>query len=269
MAGLRRERYDNFKDEYPFSIVTDIKRSVFNLSNDQNWHDNIEIQLCTKGSGSVLLDGERYEIHVGDIVVIDSNIVHYTFTDSILQYTCLIVSTDWCRQMGISYDALHFTPIIKNQIIAELIQKLSQTCTDKTDALRVAKSNELLLHIIIELIEKFSEKRNETTQKNKKFEVIKDAVIYLQENFTKKLTLSQISKAVYLDKYTLCKEFKRYTGHTIVEYLHIYRCAKAKKYLSKGKSVSETAVLCGFDNLSFFTKIFKRYTGENPSYFKK
>lgn len=122
---------------------------------------------------------------------------------------------------------------------------------------------------MIELVEKYSQKRIETSQKNRKFETIKNAVIYIQENFTKKLTLSEISQAVYLDKYTLCKEFKQYTGHTVVEYLHIYRCGRAKKYLSEGKSVSESAVLCGFDNISFFTKIFKRYTGENPSYFKK
>jgi len=269
MTGIRRESYDNFINEYPFSILTDLERSTFHLSTEQNWHDNIEIQLCTRGNGSVLLDGERHEIHVGDIVAIDSNTVHYTYTDSILWYTCLIVSTGWCRQMGISYDTLHFTPIIKNPAIAKLMQKLAQTSTDKTDALRIAKSNELLLCIMIELVENYSEQRNETTQKNRKYEVIKDAVIYIQENFTKKLTLSEISKTVYLDKYTLCKEFKRYTGHTIVEYLHIYRCGKAKKYLTEGKSVAESAVLCGFDNISFFTKIFKRYTGENPSYFKK
>ena len=44
---------------------------------------------------------------------------------------------------------------------------------------------------------------------------------------------------------------------------------KAIDYLSDGFTVTETASLCGFENLSFFTKVFKRYTGNNPSYYKK
>ena len=69
--------------------------------------------------------------------------------------------------------------------------------------------------------------------------------------------------------FALCKEFKKYTGTTIVEYINQYRITKAIDYLGDGLNVSETASLCGFENLSFFTKIFKRYTANNPSYYKK
>ena len=269
MIGLRHEKYGSLTNKYPFSLYMDLERTPFNLSSEQNWHDNIELQLCTKGEGTVLLDGERYEIHHGDIAVIDSNVVHYTTTDTHLVYTCLIVSTEWCRQMNIPYDTLHFSPIIKSTHIADLIKKLAYVVSDENDSLRVAKSNGILIEIMIELTEKYSSERKAHTSENKRFDAVKNAVTFLRNNYSRKLALSEIAEAVYVDKYTLCKEFKHYTGHTVVEYLHICRCSAAKEFLSEGRTVSETAILCGFDNLSFFTKVFKRYTGEMPSKFKK
>ena len=106
-------------------------------------------------------------------------------------------------------------------------------------------------------------------QKGNHFDIIKSTVTYIQQNFNKKLTLKEISESVCFDKFALCKEFKKYTGTTIVEYINQYRITKAIDYLGDGLNVSETASLCGFENLSFFTKIFKRYTANNPSYYKK
>ena len=85
----------------------------------------------------------------------------------------------------------------------------------------------------------------------------------------RKITLDDISKAVLFDKFALCREFKKTTGQTIVENLNNYRCIKAIEYLSAEYTVAQTAAFCGFDNLSFFTKTFKRFIGKLPSDYKK
>ena len=95
--------------------------------------------------------------------------------------------------------------------------------------------------------------------------IAKRVIFFIQENYDKRITLDQISKEVLTDKYTLCKIFKKLTGQTIFENLNEYRCLKAAEYIAEGKSVSEAANLCGFDNNSFFTKTFKRYIGTLPS----
>ena len=269
MTGLRHEEYGSLINKYPFSLHANLERTPYNLSKEQNWHENIELQLCTGGEGIVILDGERYRVKEGDIVAVDSNVVHYTFTDSFFRYTCLIVSTDWCRMMNINYEGIHFEKVFSSAVISDLMNMLAKTYTGQSDELCVAKSNGLLLDIMIELIEKHSVEKTNSTHDNKSFDVIKNAVVYIQKNFADRLTLAEISEGLYLDKFTLCKQFKRYTGHTVIEYLHICRCMKAKEYLSEGKTVSEAAELCGFGNMSFFTKIFRRYTGKNPSFFRK
>lgn len=269
MISIRHEKYETFIKEPPFTISINLQRTPYNCSREQNWHENIEIELCTEGAGKVLIDGEKHDIAKGDIIVVNSGAVHYTWAENFLQYTCLIISTQWCRQMDINYDEVRFQPLVKNRGIAELIERLSEIYTDRSTPMRIAKLNELLLSIIIMLTEKYSCTDGTKKGKDKKFEVIKDTVDYIQKNYDKKISLSEISKEVLIDKYTLCKEFKKYTGQTVIEYLHRYRSMKAIEYLSKGITVTETASLCGFENLSFFTKIFKRYMGRSPSHYKK
>ena len=269
MNNIRHEKYPALINDFPFSLGIDLERTPYNLSKEQNWHENLEIQLCTYGNGSILLDGKEYTFKKDDILVVNSNEIHYTSTKAFLTYTCLIISTAWCRQMNINYDSLHFSPLINNQKLVDLIKKLTKIYTDYDNPLRIAKSNEILLGIMIEMIEKHSEEKKYLYQKGNHFDIIKSTVTYIQQNFNKKLTLKEISESVCFDKFALCKEFKKYTGTTIVEYINQYRITKAIDYLGDGLNVSETASLCGFENLSFFTKIFKRYTANNPSYYKK
>ena len=54
-----------------------------------------------------------------------------------------------------------------------------------------------------------------------------------------------------------------------IEFLNQYRISQAKRLLLMNKNVSETCFECGFESLSYFNRIFKKVTGENPSGFKK
>ena len=269
MIGIRHEKYTGVMGECPFSLNIDLERTKYNFSKEQNWHENLEIQLFTSGKGSVLLDGEKYNVEKDDIVVVNTNVLHYTFTDSSLLYTCFIISTEWCRFMNINYNMLHFSPFVKSLYLKELINRLVYTYLNCSDDIRIVLLNEILLKIIIELVEKHCTSKKTLPSENRDFETVKSAVIFLQNNFTEKISLDEISKAVLIDKYTLSKKFKKYTGQTIVGYLNHYRIVKAIEYLQKGYAVYETAELCGFNNLSFFIKTFKKYTGKTPAQVKR
>ena len=73
-----------------------------------------------------------------------------------------------------------------------------------------------------------------------------------------------------LSKYYFCRIFKNITGSTVIKYLNMYRCMKARELLSSGKyTVSEAALECGFENMSYFSKTYKAYSGSVPSMAKK
>lgn len=92
---------------------------------------------------------------------------------------------------------------------------------------------------------------------------------YIRGYYNRKLTLDEIAQAIYVDKYALCRDFKRLSGQTIVQYTNSYRCQQAAEHIANGCTVAEAAEQCGFDNISFFIKTFKKYMGMLPSSYKK
>ena len=269
MIKTRYEQYEPLRDGLPFVFNPNITRDRLHSSKEANWHENLEIQYCVNGSGSVLLDGKVYPFLKNNFAVANSNTIHYTGTQDQLVYDCVIISTEFCNQMGFRLSQLHFEPIIKNPKITEKFLKLKNTYFDSDTPYRKAKLNSLLLELLLELAEHHNIENLRLVENNKAYEKVKLAIVYIRDNYHKKITLDEIAKSVLCDKYTLCKDFKKYTGQTVFQSLNNHRCIKAIDYLSGGNTVAETATLCGFDNFSFFTKTFKKYIGKLPSEYKK
>lgn len=264
MIQTRYEEYNNLTDKLPFILNADLIRTPTSYSEKQNWHDNIEIQLCTKGQGAVLIDGNEYSLFENDIAIIGSNSIHYTYSNTSITYSCIIISTGFCEQMGIDYNSLTFSPVVKDDKLRTLFTSLCEAFK-KTEPLRIARLNNLLLETLIHICSFYSKQKTSAQSQVKNLNAVKRALFFIRENYGTKISLDDISKFALIDKYTLCKEFKKFTGQTVFDNLNTYRCNKAADLLLSGKSVSETAFMCGFENLSFFTKIFKRYMHTLPS----
>ena len=269
MLGTRYEEYSQMQNGLPFFLNADIKRNRFVFSKETNWHENLEIQFCREGSGNVFLDGKKYQFYPGDIAVVNSNVIHYTGSDEELVYDALIIGTDFCYQMGFDINSIRFEAILKDPKIRRCFSELKKLYFDLKAPQRTARLNMLLLEILLGLSEHIVTQNTSSTDRNSAYERVKKALLYIRDNFMQKITLEEMSRAVFCNKYTLCKDFKKYTGQTVFESLNKFRCIKAKELLKAGESVSRTASLCGFDNLSFFAKTFKRYTGKLPSEYKK
>lgn len=269
MNGIRHEKYTGSMNGLPFYLGVDIKRSRYNLSNEQNLHENLEIELFTEGEGTVLLNGEKINVKKDDIIVVNSNVLHYTFTDSNLVYTCIIISDEWCKSMNIDYNSFTFHSLVKSPELKKNISELVSVFRDTEDSLRTLKLNEILIRIMTELIKNHCDLNTQAPAKSKGIEAVTATIEYIHKNFSKKIKLSEIAKVVLFDKYALCREFKKHTGQTIFEYINHYRAVMAADLLLKENTITHTAELCGFENLSFFTKTFKKYIGTTPSEYKK
>ncbi len=91
---------------------------------------------------------------------------------------------------------------------------------------------------------------------------------YTEKNFDKKITLDILAERFYLSKYTVSRYFSRYTGMSLPKYLNTIRIINAKKHLDSGKTITETAMLCGFEATSSFDRVFLAVTGMTPSKYK-
>lgn len=264
MLGTRYEEYISFNDNLPFKLTLGITITPQTYSHEANWHENLEIQFCTEGCGYVLMDKENHDIIKNHVAVVNSNVIHHTNTADMIKYDCLIIDTAFCTQMGINTSFLFFEPCFYDTALWENYKKLVTVYKNTDDICRTAKLNEIILKILIELRENHTIDENKSAVKTQSFETIKKAIKYIRENYTKKLYLDKIAQNVFVDKYTLSREFKKITNQTVIQYVNSYRCKKASDYISNGMSVSDAARTCGFTNMSFFTKTFKQYMGCMP-----
>jgi AraC-like DNA-binding protein len=89
------------------------------------------------------------------------------------------------------------------------------------------------------------------------------------EHYPRKIEIREVAALTNLTEAAFCRYFKRITRLTFTQFLNQYRVHQAQKLLLQDTTVSEACFACGFENLSYFTKTFRRTTGENPLQFKK
>lgn len=100
---------------------------------------------------------------------------------------------------------------------------------------------------------------------------IREVLKYITENLNEKLNIMDMSERFAVSRSKLDRDFKRFTGITVHNYIDICRVNQAKYLLGKRErmSVSEVAAACGFESESCFFHFFKRVTGSPPSEFRR
>lgn len=97
-----------------------------------------------------------------------------------------------------------------------------------------------------------------------------EVVSYITENLTSELTLTNIASIFGMHPVHLARKFKQETGTTFIGYVNQQRIYLAKYYFHLGNyQLSEVANLSGFNSHSYFTKVFKKITGQTPTKYIK
>ncbi|MGF7215676.1 AraC-like DNA-binding protein [Spirosoma lacussanchae] len=92
---------------------------------------------------------------------------------------------------------------------------------------------------------------------------------FITDEYARKIEIPEVAALASLTESAFCRSFKRITGLTFTQFLNQYRINQAQKLLLMDHTVSEACFACGFESLSYFNRIFRRLTGENPLQFKK
>jgi AraC-like DNA-binding protein len=98
---------------------------------------------------------------------------------------------------------------------------------------------------------------------------LRKAERYIYENYTRKISLKEIADASGLSAPYFSNIFKEEMGENLTNYLNRLRVEKAGRLLTETEmSLSEIAGVCGFENQSWFSKIFKSFTGISPGKYR-
>ena len=240
-----------------------------------HYHNELEIMLPQTGKTDLVIEGNTLCAQPENIYIINPGEVHamYCHTDSF--YYCLVFPKELLLLQGESIvNSRIIQPLFEGQIrlkrnitdkrCIELIKEISILEEDKK------LNSPLILGKLYELFWNFEKQGCFEKTKTAPKAPIYRALDYMEENLDKKLTLKDIADKASLSPKYFCQYFKAYTGLTVIGYLNALRFKRAM-YLLKNTnySVLETALLCGYDNVSFFIKKFKEATGLTPAKYRK
>ncbi len=100
-------------------------------------------------------------------------------------------------------------------------------------------------------------------------DVVFKTMEYIRQNYDRKLSLDDIAQHVYLSRSYLSSLFREETGQTLFFYINQVRVEKSKLFLMDVSiSLAEAAALCGFEDQSYFTKVFRKHTGLSPKQYR-
>jgi AraC-like DNA-binding protein len=100
--------------------------------------------------------------------------------------------------------------------------------------------------------------------------LIRKAIEYIRLHLEQELGLETISAAIHSSTYELSRKFKKETGQTLTDYINILRIKEALYIMeNRNLSITDIAYMTGFNDVSYFTKVFKKLKGVTPSTYRK
>lgn len=92
--------------------------------------------------------------------------------------------------------------------------------------------------------------------------IVRNAVRYIEEHYVERLTLAEVAERIYVSQWYLSKLLNKDTGQGFSEILNKTRIRHAKKLLGESSiRISEVAERVGFLDITYFSRVFKKYEG--------
>jgi AraC-like DNA-binding protein len=257
-------------------------------------HEFVELAYIASGCGEHQYNqGEFHRISEGDVFMIEPGVEHAYRVDSqnqLLVYNILfdpsLLKTEIEALSTVTsfIDFYYVEPFLRNKVhfnahlslkpyqqveIKTLLDRLIMEFKDKKIGYRILTKTRM-----IELFVFLSRYYQEIESPLKLLDTDERVMHYIQEfiniHYAQPLTLAQISQLCGMSASSFSVKFKHCIGHTFIEYRNEVRILMAQKFLTKTNlKIASISQEVGFEDLSFFNKIFKKITGLSPSDFRK
>lgn len=232
--------------------------------------DSYLIVLVLSGSGTLMYNERQYELKAGSCFFIDCKKSYAHQSSSSDPWELMWVhfhgatSTEYYRIFS-SISPPAWMPHAFQQIKDKLTSLLD--VNTHTDLQAEISSSRLIMDILSIFLEDITSVREKQTPAYQKMGEVRT---YLDEHYTEKFSLDELSEHFFVSKYHLSREFKNYFGITLNHYVIAKRITLAKKLLRfSDLTIEEISVKCGFYDTSYLNKQFRKSEGISTSDFRK
>ncbi|MCM8762172.1 MAG: AraC family transcriptional regulator [Candidatus Omnitrophica bacterium] len=256
------------------SPVKCIWQVQYSYTGNLAYHKEYEIHFIKKGKGYYFIKNKKYPFTHNNLIVIRSEEIHRFIPSKppiTIEKGSIYFPSSFIKNSKIK-EIIESSPhIIKlGEREATLIEIIFRSITEEIERKETDWGDVIYYQtmVFISLLKRCSLKRSPTIRKNPRIGKI---ITFIEETFTKDITLSDIAKASFISPSHLSHLFKRETGLSIKQYIIQRRIMEAKNMLLEDyeEKVSVIAQKVGFSDFQLFNRAFKKITGLTPVGYRK
>lgn len=233
-------------------------------------HNMYEIIYIKRGSGTFYVEGSKYSIYPGCLLVFRPREFHCINISSKTPYERLVVHFDKSivfENPELLLDIFHNRDLGVNNIYPDIKKNIPLTferislCTELDEPERSIMVKLILNELLVVLHNEFSVYPGRETGEK----LITRIVNYINQNISAQFRLEELADRFFISKYHLGHMFKKHTGLPIMEYIIRKRVVMAQQLISEGCKASTAATISGFNDYSAFYRAYTKYIGTKPS----
>ncbi len=256
-----------------FHLREEVKTEI-----DYHYHEFYKLFFLISGNGGYSVEGKRYLLHSGDVVLIGSHHVHRPEFENGMPYERIIIyiSPDFLQQQSspdcdltecFSGSRGHvLRPGEKlRQLLLSFALDLEHELSDSRYG-RTILCNSILLRLLVEISRSIHSHDVQTPApllpKSKR---ILDIVRYIDTHLTEELTIDDLADRFYLSRYHMMRRFREETGTTIHAYLSERRLLLARDLITQGVPATDACFQCGYRSYASFSRAYGNFFGTTPT----
>ena len=231
-------------------------------------HDSLEIIRVTQGEVHLFLDGDEYVVCEGQLAVVNCEVIHYLLKQKgEARYNCIFLQYLFCQEEEVDITANSIEPVIEDAYLTSLCDHIVYEHKKKPIGYRCAMRSYARL-LLVNLLRKYMICSEAELNLNlpAHYIISKRAMRYMRKNYLKDFSVNQMSSDLAISPAYLCRCFRKTVNIKPIEYINYLRCNTAGYYIiNRQNTIKEAALNCGFNNLSYFSRTFKKIMGILPS----
>lgn len=252
----------------------------------RHFHNTYELYYLEEGQRYYFIGNQTYLVKAGDVVLIKPDQIHKTSMAGESYHSRILLQIDGelvkpvlkaCGLGGMDTvygeDAVILSiPEEKRQGILQLLHGIYRETAEKQKNYMAGvklKVAELLLELTR------YQKTNQFWQENQKAQTWKhqkvhEVAAYLMKHPETGESLEELAKRFFISKSYLSRIFREVTSFTVNEFKNVSRIKKSQQLLaSSDYSITEISDVLGFENLTYYERVFKKYSGMSPLKYRK
>ena len=235
--------------------------------------DRLELSYIAEGCVDCYFDGLTKRLNAGDLLVKNAGLIHSEKKPGSIELKEICISFDRVHLSGLPLNFLiedDLLPVLhadKEPLIREMFLYLNKHYSGLSESLKSELGRTLLSLIcrhLHEMVYDIAGKKEDTAQ------TIKNVRDYLDQNYARKISLDALGEMFFISPFYLTRQFKKYTGYTVKQYILELQMGEAENLLLfSDLSIKEIASRCGYDNLQYFYTLFKKYAHYTPVEYRR